>query len=130
MDPKKQELNPELKQIYERVMSTDVKKNEVPVSSAQPQAVAPQVNPQPAPLQPPSPTPTAGPAPLSAPYLPQTPPAQQAIPSPTPNPQPTPGMSVKKTHSKSMLSGKIIAMLLMVLFVAWGVLWAKIFELF
>ena len=63
MDPKKQELNPELKEIYDRVMNTQVK------SEGQPQS---------APSQPPPATPQAPSAPPGTVRNPAPPPAGQS----------------------------------------------------
>lgn len=124
MDPKKQDLNPELKQIYDRVMNTQVPNK--PVNPPAPQAAAP--------------TPVE-----------QTPPvpAQPAMPQPQPTPQPISGAksfvftgnkiitpqganqnATQTTSTKKGIPGSLIAVLIVILVIAWGALWAKIFGLF
>lgn len=136
MDPKKQELNPDLKQIYERVMSTDVKRNETPGAASAP---APE-GPQPAPAVPP---PAQAPAPQEpsmtvapqtpqaagpVPYLPSTPPRTQT--AKTSEPAVKPGTAAKKSDGNYLFSGKLIAILVVVGLVLWGVVWAKVLNLF
>jgi hypothetical protein len=130
MDPKKQELHPELKQIYDRVMSTDVKRapagTPAPASQPGPTVAAPT-----APNIPSAPSPAPAPEPTGpAPFLPTTPPKPAQAQSAPAAPQMNPSVQAKKSSAKSSFSGKIIALLVVVVLVAWGVLWAKIFALF
>ena len=136
MDPKKQDLNPELKQIYDRVMNTQVAKP----SGAEPlRGGAPTASPQP--QTPTIPQPTVA-QPVTAPP-PQTPPPPQAAPQPISEPKDfvftgnkiisPQGEIHADTHaadSKKGLSGSIIAVLVVILVIAWGAFWAKIFGLF
>lgn len=125
MDPKKQDLNPELKQIYDRVMNTQVAK-----STASPQSQTPIIS-QPTVAQPVTVAP------------PQTSPPTQAVPQPISEPKAfvftgnkiiTPQgeahLGTQTTASKKGLSGSIITILVVILVIAWGALWAKIFGLF
>ena len=126
MDPKKQDLNPELKQIYDRVMNTQAPNAPVtPLPSREAgSSFAGQVPFQPAPAQ----------------AIPQ--PAQPAAPQPISEPKAFVFTGNKimtpqgETHtsnvitSKKGLSGSIIAVLVVILVIAWGALWAKIFGLF
>jgi hypothetical protein len=112
MDSKKQELSPELKQVYERVMNTQVAKDTA--APGTPATSAPQ---------------TPAPA-VAAPSV-------QTQPSPQPSAAPTPAPTIAnlkgttaKGGSKSMLSGKVIGLLVVVLLAVWGVFWAKLFGMF
>jgi hypothetical protein len=126
MDPKKQELNPELKQIYERVMNTDVKRPDAPSPGTPPPQAAPQ--PQTQPPVSAAPQPQAAPQPVpSMPYLnPDQPKATPPPAAPQVKSQPT----AKKQGGKNAFSGKIIVALIAVVLVLWGVFWAKFFALF
>lgn len=146
MDPKKQQnLTPELKQIYERVMNTQVKKDE-------PQAPAPQSTSSTTP-PPAAPTiPVATSSTPTTPTVPQAPAQNEAFlssvpPRPitdsskpfvftgkAPKPeehaqQPSGSPSATPTKSKK-ISTPIIAVLVIVLVVVWGVFWAKLLGLF
>jgi len=58
-------------------------------------------------------------------------PASHAIPEPTPNqPQNSTNPTTDKPPKKKLLSGKILAVLVIALLIGWGVLWAKVFGLF
>lgn len=134
MDQKKQDLNPELKQIYERVMNTQVSKPETPIAGsatppppATPDAASAQTAPPP-----PQPNPTG------APFI------SNAAPKPitenktfvftgnkivTPQNQPHAPANTA-TPAKKGVTGPIIGVLVVILVVVWGVFWAKIFALF
>ncbi len=147
MDPKKQQnLTPELKQIYERVMNTQVKKD-TPQASATPQPATTTTTPPPA-------SPTTPPE-NTAPATPQTPqaPAQNEafLSSVPPRPitdsskpfvftgkapkpeehaqQPSGSPTATPTKSKK-ISTPIIVVLVVVLVIVWGVFWAKLLGLF
>ncbi len=141
MDSKKQNLTPELKQIYDRVMNTQVEAKPATGTAPTPQTPPP---PAAAPITttPPLNTATTTPeAPKSAMKI--TPPAGgvQAPGAATMNtdkpfvfsgnkvttPQGT--TSVKVEGSKGV-SGVVIAGLVVVLLVVWGVFWAKLLGLF
>ena|SRR3990172_8370433 len=136
MDPKKQELNPELKEIYDRVMNTQVK------SEAQPQS---------APSQPPPQAPQAPAAPPGTVWNPAPPPSAEAKQDPFFSPPPQrsitdtkpfvftgnkvttpqePNASQSQTHTNKKISAPIIAVLVVVLIVVWALFWAKFFGLF
>ncbi|OGH18619.1 MAG: hypothetical protein A2868_02545 [Candidatus Levybacteria bacterium RIFCSPHIGHO2_01_FULL_40_15b] len=146
MDPKKQELNPELKEIYDRVMNTQAK------SEAQSQSAPPQ------PLQTTSvPTPVKQAAPFAnaenAPTAVSAPPAGGAPPGTVWNPAPQPGsfasaqsapfvftgnkvttpqtphatQSQTNLASSKKISGPIIVVLVVILIVMWALFWAKFF---
>ena len=145
MDPKNQNLTPELKQIYDRVMNTEVQKAGAPQGSA-PQTpihtspatpVAPPATPVSTPASPaamPPPTiPTANPHDVlsSAPPRPLTDDKTfvfngSKITTPEgsteAHAQAAPGTSKK-------ISGKIIGLLVVVLVIVWGLFWAKLFGL-
>lgn len=116
MDPKKQELTPELKQIYDRVMNT-------------------QVKPSPAPQQ----APTATPPPPQAQQAPNQTSQESFLSSVPPRPVTAAqsfAFSGKTAESqeaesgKKMDAGKIIAAGVVILVIVWAVFWAKFFELF
>ncbi|KKR26496.1 MAG: hypothetical protein UT57_C0032G0009 [Microgenomates group bacterium GW2011_GWC1_39_7] len=136
MDPKKN-LTPELKQIYDRVMNTQVKKPENPTETPS----GPITNPVPSPIEA-----NVTPSPL---------PSQEPIQQPSPNPAaPSPintapttkpfvftGNKISSPQVKTetgnqahvsqnkKLSGKIVAMFVVVLIVIWTLIWAKFFGL-
>ena len=155
MDPSKQNLSPELKEVYDRVMNTQTAK---PAAGAQPAApassmpsapsAAPQTTP---PVEPPvqAATPAMGvQTTTSAPVMPSAPSAMPSAPvapsAPSASPQaPSPttfvfnGGKVSTPNAKTeAASGKkkfptfLIPVGILVLVVAWAILWAKIFKLF
>lgn len=130
MDPKKQELNPELKEIYERVMNTQVK---TPASS-------PPVTPPPAqnPSAPTAVSPPAGGSELGS-FAPAGAGAQSApnvetkpfvfTGSKITTPQdPLTSQSQTAAPGKK-ISGPIIIGSVVILVILWGLFWAKIFGL-
>ncbi|OGH16984.1 MAG: hypothetical protein A3C30_01900 [Candidatus Levybacteria bacterium RIFCSPHIGHO2_02_FULL_40_18] len=140
MDPKKQELNPELKQIYDRVMNTQVK-TQAPTS-------APAVSSQPTLSVPASPSqggqnPSAPPPPASVPPGGASQPGASAPPvggiQSTPfvftgNKITTPQLSQTSqpqmnTAPAKKISGPMIAVGVVILIVIWAFFWAKIFGL-
>lgn len=137
MDPKKQELNPELKEIYDRVMNTQVKSEGQPQSApSQPPPVTPQA--------PAAPPPPAGQSDLRGaaaeanrdPFF--SPPPQRPITDTKPfvftgNKVTTPrepNTSQSQTYTNRKISGPIITVLVVVLIVVWALFWAKFFGLF
>lgn len=152
MDPKKQELNPELKEIYDRVMNTQVKNEAQPQSALSqplPQAQQAPLQSQPANPDPfaPSTTPVKQPGsfanaqsgptavsfPSHGPLAPQERTAQFAPFVFTGNKVTTaqePNTSQSQTHTNKKISGPIIAVLVVILLVAWALFWAKFFGLF
>ncbi len=129
MDPKKQDLNPELKQIYDRVMNTQVPNK--PSGTEPLQNVTPTPSPQPSISTPQGPTQAAP--------LPPQPAAPQPISEPksfvfTGNKVITPqdgGQGTTQTAgTKKGIPGILIGVLVVILVIAWGALWAKIFGLF
>lgn len=146
MDPKKQELNPELKQIYDRVMNTQAARPQQPAPSAQPQPGTPTVPSQtltPPIVTPPQPVPSGGavPAPQNVPGQSVTP--QPIVPNsgsfvftgnkviaPKNDGKAQPAAGAQKFAAKKGFSGKLITVGLVLLIVVWGVVWAKIFGLF
>lgn len=148
MDPKKQDLNPELKEIYDRVMNTQVKPNaptattpppQTPTSAATPIASAPSaVPPIGSPVMPPAGSPTTP--------QPNQGPTQAGIPQPgveskpfvftgnkvtTPQATTSPQLNQAQIHTSSgkKLSTPVIAVLVVILIVVWALFWAKIFGL-
>lgn len=154
MDPKKQDLTPELKQIYDRVMNTQVANKTpaglnstpaTPISNSPPttqvpstnttntqwqSAATPLVNPT---ISQPATTPES----VSQPFLSSVPPRPITETKPfvftgkkieTSNASPE-GNQVQANGSKKM-SGKIIAASVGVLIILWSVFWAKFFGLF
>lgn len=126
MDPKKQELNPELKEIYDRVMNTQVKNPQNTTASTAVSAGAPQ---------PGSFAPPVGGA-QSAPQNPSAPPPPQTSAPVSPNLENKPfiftGNKLTQAHSGSSkkISKPIIAVFVVILIVVWGLFWAKFFGLF
>ncbi len=145
MDPKKQDLTPELKQIYDRVMNTQVAGKtpaglnsapDTPISSTPPtntqsqSAATPLVNPT---ISQPGTTQES----VSQPFLSSVPPRPIADTKPfvftgkkieTSSTLPE-GNQVQANGSKKM-SGKIIAVSVGALIILWSVFWAKFFGLF
>lgn len=146
MDPKKQNLTPELKQIYDRVMNTQVKKPEPAAPVAAPTTTtAPNAAPQtPVAAANPNPTPT------TAPQQPQ--PGgnvgNNAFLSSTP-PRPLTGdktfvftgnkmttaqgtteVHAPGTVAKKKISPPILIAGIVVGVVVWALIWAKVFGLF
>ena len=155
----KQNLTPELKQAYDRIMNTPAPATTTPV--AQPNTTTPQA---PTP-QPPIPTPgpsvtpptttapstistpatTPQPEPAQSPFLSSVPPRQvtstgsfsfsdkkgQAPTAPTTTHQAgvVPGGASTAATNKK-LSGPIVAILIAVLVVVWTLFWAKFFNIF
>lgn len=148
MDQKKQNLTPELKEIYDRVMNTQVQNTPgapmngadaaktPPIPENHPQNTMaapsmPQATPNPTPVPPPPPT--SAPAPSSAP--------NPAAPNPigkssnfvfTGNKMTTPAgtTTVQVNTGGKKISGMVIVGLVVVLLAVWAVFWAKIFGLF
>jgi len=156
----KQNLTPELKQAYDRIMNTPAPTKNIPVATqpgtAGPQAPTPTPPiPTPGPsVTPPTATPntpiatpntTPQPTPTHAPFLSSIPPrpvtqtgsfafsdkkVQQA---PTPTPAAHPGAVAGGTSAvvvNKKLSGPIVAILIVVLVVVWTLFWAKFFNIF
>ena len=119
MDPKKSELNPELKEIYERVMNTQVKDESQPQSTPPPQQ---QTTPPPPPAAPQPPNP--------APQTPVTSTNFVFTGNKVTTPEPM-HISQPQAHSgpAKKMSGSIIAILVVILIVVWGLFWAKLFGL-
>ena len=133
MDPKKQELNPELKQIYERVMNTQVGAPASPQSPISEQAPTQSVPPHPAIQTPAKATTNVTQDPFQA-SAPQGP-AVDTKPFvftgnkvTTPQETHTPQSQSAAVISKKM-SEPIIAVLALILIVVWGLFWAKFFGL-
>jgi hypothetical protein len=139
MDPKKQDLSPELKEVYERVMNTQAPAAGAPTTpNAAPQSgVTQPTTPQPTP-----PTPAA-PTTVVAPATPETPkPAEgapqvvtPATPGPTSfsfsgNKMTTPQGTTTSNSAKKKLPPFVIPIGVVVLIIAWAALWAKVFGLF
>ena len=145
MDQKNQNLTPELKQIYDRVMNTQVKQPPTPAAASTGPIPAPSNGGQ---ITPPTPQPMAQPSPAST-TQPSSLPTNQ--PSGTlPSVPPRPLTDDKKpfvfngkvegeqndtqpgTHAAEgkKISGSVIVLGVAVLIIVWGLLWAKIFGLF
>ena len=137
MDPKKQELNPELKEIYDRVMNTQVK------SESQPQSTPSQTPPA-TPQAPTAPPPPAGQIPLrgataeasqdpslsSAPVRPLVDTKPFVFTGNKVTTQQEPHTSQSQMFSTpKRVSGPVIAVLVVILIVVWALFWAKIFGL-
>ncbi|MBI4091649.1 MAG: hypothetical protein HY427_00355 [Candidatus Levybacteria bacterium] len=142
MDPKKQELNPELKEIYDRVMNTQVKSPSSPtsVSAGVPQPVSlanAQSDPTPIKHVDPFASVQSAPTSVSAPQSGAPQPGASASAQSAPfvftgnkvtTPQePTAFQSQTSTNKK--ISTPIIAVLVVVLIVVWALFWAKFFGL-
>ncbi|KKQ96068.1 MAG: hypothetical protein A3C27_01450 [Candidatus Levybacteria bacterium RIFCSPHIGHO2_02_FULL_39_36] len=151
MDPKKN-LTPELKQIYDRVMNTQVKKPENPtetpsgpITNPVPSPIEANVTPSPLPsqepIQQPSPNPAApspiNTAPTNEAFLSSVPPRPLTDTKPfvftgnkisSPQVKTETGNQAHVSQNKK-LSGKIVAMFVVVLIVIWTLIWAKFFGL-
>lgn len=147
MDPKKQELNPELKEIYDRVMNTQAKSEAQPQSApSQPPPATPQAPAAPpGTVRNPAPPPPVGQNILRGataeanqdPFF--SPPPQRSITDTKPfvftgnkvtTPQaPYATQSQMNLTSSKRVSGPIIAVLVVVLIVVWTLFWAKFFGL-
>lgn len=149
MDPKKQDLTPELKQIYERVMNTQVQKLAPSPPSTTPGTTPPAATSAPVSSpQPPIPNMPAGtPQAAQPPQAPTTPQQGGFLSSVPPRPltdtqsfaftgnkvttQPaSQGHPQKGIVEGKKISTPIIALLVVVLITAWGLFWAKFFGLF
>ena len=158
MDQKKQNLTPELKEIYDRVMNTQVqnapgtpmngndaaKTPPIPENHPQNTMTAPAA-PQPSPVPNPSPVPPPPPPAAAQPAQP-TQPATNATSNPAaPNPigknsnfvftgnkmtTPAGTATVQVNSGGKKISGMVIVGLVLVLLAVWAVFWAKIFGLF
>lgn len=137
MDPKKQDLSPELKEVYERVMNTQAKPTTG--GAPAPAPTVPQAAPTPSPSMPTPPAPApAAPTPEAAPPTPT--PTTQTIEPTTPAPSTfafsgnkmtsPQGTAAKDTAGKKKIPPFVIPIGVVVLVIAWAALWAKIFGLF
>ena len=138
MDPKKQDLNPELKQIYDRVMNTQVGSKPSGAESLPPGQSPLGGGGGGAPATPPPTQPHVPVQPAPAQTTPQ-PVVLQPISEPKSfvftgnkivSPQGGTHTDSNVITSKKGLSGSIIAVLVVILVIAWGSFWAKIFGLF
>lgn len=144
MDPKKQDLSPELKEVYERVMNTRAPTPAAPTTpnaTPQPAAAQPSVVP---PTSQPTPAVPAAPTPVVAPPTPEAPkPADgasaqvvtPAAPGPTSfsfsgNKMTTPQGTTTNNAAKKKIPPFAIPIGVVVLIIAWAALWAKVFGLF
>lgn len=134
MDPKNTDLTPELKQVYDRVMNTQIKTPEslsATPPSSQPSAPAPLPS---APSQTPSTTPS-NPTTGQDPFLSSLPPRPIADTKPfvfTGNKVTTHEenqSSRVKSSSSNKISVKIIGLVVVVLIVVWALFWTKLFGL-
>lgn len=144
MDPKKQQnLTPELKQIYERVMNTPVASQPTAQTPSQP-AQTPPVTTQPDAVKPNVSAQTPPPSPIN--QAPQTPnPAPPSTPPINPRPltgggnqftfssKTQEGQEVSKTNispkGKKGISAPIIGVLIVTLIAVWSLFWMKFFNL-
>ena len=141
MDQKNQNLTPELKQIYNRVMNTQVKQPPAPAASTGP-ITTPSNGGQ---VTPPTPQ-TTTPQPIAQPSSLPTNQPSGTLPSVPPRPltddkkpfvfngkvEGEQNDTQPGTHAAEgkKISGSVIVLGVAVLIIVWGLLWAKIFGLF
>ncbi len=107
------QLDPKLKEAYDRVMGTVIPQHQVPQAAVPPQSTpAPQIVEQQAYQQPP----------VQA--------YQAAVATPLPTSAPVSTDAVVKTHKSSKMTIPIVVLGGVVFFIVYTVVWAKIFGLF
>lgn len=121
MDKQQQNLDPKLKEIYERVMGTNVASAPPPQTQAVPQAPAPIT----APVAQAAPLPTTTPTPVVSP-----PPAQPAAPAPAANQTHVQQKTAKGTTTFVAQQGSSSKTVLPILYLIGGIIFLLVYTIF